>query len=117
MVAALSYMGSKIISEADLLSKIIPQNEEELRESIRNAVYYGDKGQVTVGGIKMALPQYAGYIAGLLFQEDKNPYSLLLKERFLKPPALQIRKFLEEKQDFLKILATCLEQNKTVYEI
>jgi len=114
--AALSHMGERIATADADLEKLLPQTEDELRHNLRAATLYGDRARISIRGDQIALPRYAKYMAEVLF-EDNGYYSSLLKDRFFNPPARRIREKLKQREDLVDILAFCLENNKTIYEV
>ncbi len=116
ITAGLSYMGESMATAASDLDRNLPQTEDELRNNFRVAVLFGDRATMSINGEMIPLPEYANRIAEILFDNDSY-YSSLMKERFLNPPARELRRKLELDQDIVEILSRCLEKNKTIYEI
>ncbi len=116
VTAALSYLGESLATADTELDKNLAQTEEELRHNLRAAILYGDQATMSIKGDMIPLPLYAFHIAEVLFNKN-NYYSRILKDRFLNPPAREIRRRLKLKQDIVEILSCCLENNKTIYEV
>ncbi|MBS3128969.1 hypothetical protein J4410_07550 [Candidatus Woesearchaeota archaeon] len=115
--AALSYLGERVATAGTELDELLSLNGSQLRANVREATWYGDRGNVMIGTQRMLLPEYAKQIASVLLDGADGRYADLLIQRFENPPAKEIRAMVKGGKDIIATLATCLRENKTIYEV
>jgi len=116
MTVALAWLVSYLSKVDDsLLEKITSKKEEELKESIKQVVVFGDRGNIIVNGKEIPVSEASEFLASVI-EKCNNKYSKLISYRLKNPLPLLIRKLCLRK-DFINKLNYCLLKNKTINEI